>query len=133
MADITERVQAAVAASGARDGVAHVFVPGSTAGVTTIEYESGALADFRRAFERVAPQSDDYEHNKRWNDGNGFSHVRAALLGPSLAVPFEDGRLLCGTWQHIVLVDFDNRAREREVVVSVLADVPAEGGRVRHG
>ena len=125
--DLTEKVQRVVAASNVSSGLVNVFVPGSTAGVTTIEYESGALEDLKRAFERVAPQNDDYEHNKRWGDGNGFSHVRAAMLGPSLTVPFERKELLHGTWQQIVLVDFDNRPRKREVVVSVLGTA-SKGG-----
>jgi secondary thiamine-phosphate synthase enzyme len=125
--DLTEKVQRVVTASNASSGLVNVFVPGSTAGVTTVEYESGALEDLKHAFERVAPQNDDYEHNKRWGDGNGFSHVRAAMLGPSLTVPFEQKKLLHGTWQQIVLVDFDNHPRKREVVVSVLGTA-SKGG-----
>ena len=96
-----------------------MFVTGSTAGVTTIEFEPGLLEDLPAAFERLAPQGLRYRHDETWHDGNGHSHVRASLLGPSLLVPFEDGRLLLGTWQQIVLVDFDNRPRRREIVVQL--------------
>lgn len=97
-----------------------MFVPGSTAGVTTIKFEPGALSDLRTALERTAPEGARYAHDSRWGDGNGFSHVRAALLGPSLSVPFTGKRLLLGTWQQIVLFDFDNRPRKRRVVVQVV-------------
>jgi len=117
--DLTAEVQAVVERHGFRDGQALVFVPGSTAGVTTIEYEPGLLEDLPAAFERLAPQRIRYRHDDTWHDGNGHSHVRASLLGPSLQVPFEDGRLLLGTWQQIVLVDFDNRPRRREIVVQL--------------
>jgi secondary thiamine-phosphate synthase enzyme len=99
-----------------------LFVIGSTAGLTTIEYEPGAIADLGRAFEKLAPKGGEYEHHMRWGDDNGHSHVRAALLGPSLAVPFRDGRLTVGTWQQIVLVDFDTRPRQREVVAQVIGE-----------
>ena len=87
--------------------------------MTTIEYEPGCVADLQAAFERVAPRHGVYEHNQRWGDGNGFSHVRAALLGPSLTVPLDEGRMVLGTWQQLILVDFDNHPRERRLVVSV--------------
>lgn len=122
MLDVTSRVSDEVSRTGMSRGTATVFVPGSTCGVTTIEYESGALEDLRDAFERAAPEDIPYAHDARWGDGNGHSHVRAAMLGPSLAVPFADGRLLLGTWQQIVLVDFDNRPRTRRVVVSVAGE-----------
>lgn len=117
VADITERVESAVRSSGVRDGLVTVFVPGSTAGITTIEFEPGAVADLTRAIERLAPAGVHYDHDRRWGDGNGFSHVRAALLGPSLSVPVSQGRMELGTWQQIVLIDFDNRPRAREVVI----------------
>lgn len=117
--DLTERVEKILVDSGVTEGTATVFVPGSTAGVTTIEFESGALEDLKEAIERIAPGDIPYRHDARWGDGNGFAHVRAALLGPSLSVPVSGGRLLLGTWQQIVLVDFDNRERKREVVVQV--------------
>jgi len=117
--DLTPEVQGAVAKSGVEDGSVLVFTPGSTAGVTTIEFEPGAVADLARAIDQIAPTDGDYEHNRRWGDGNGYSHVRAALLGPSLTVPIVTGELRLGTWQQIVLCDFDNRPRRRQVVVQV--------------
>ncbi len=120
--DVTEDVAALVAASGIRDGAAIVSVSGSTGAVTTIEYESGALADLRRALDRLAPVNEEYAHNARWGDGNGFSHIRSALLKTSLAVPVVDGRLQLGTWQQIVVLNLDNRAREREVVAVVVGE-----------
>ncbi|MCK6459322.1 MAG: secondary thiamine-phosphate synthase enzyme YjbQ [Planctomycetes bacterium] len=120
--DLTERVRALVRKSGVREGTVHLFVPGSTAGLTTIELEPGCVADLRAAFERIAPREGRYDHNARWGDGNGFSHVRAALLGPSLTVPVGDGLPLLGTWQQVVLVDFDNRGRDRKVVATVMGE-----------
>ncbi len=120
--DITRSVSSAVAGSQISDGIATVFVPGSTAGITTIEFESGVVADLKGAIERLAPQNISYDHDARWGDGNGFSHVRAALLGASLTVPFNNGALRLGTWQQIVLVDFDNRGRNREVIVQVMGE-----------
>ncbi len=113
--DLTADVEGFVATSGIGDGWVTVFVPGSTAAVTTIEYESGAVNDLKRAIDRIAPQDAEYEHNLRWRDGNGYSHVRAALMGPSLTLPIAGGRLEHGTWQQIVLCDFDNRPRSRKV------------------
>ena len=101
-------------------GVITVFTPGSTAAVTTIEYESGVLKDLTEAIERLAPRGMDYAHDARWGDGNGYSHVRAALLGPSLTVPVIDGRPALGTWQQVVLIDFDNRPRERRVILQAM-------------
>jgi len=117
--DVTDRVREVLDRSDVQEGTVHVFVPGATAGVTTIEFEPGCVADLQAAFERIAPRQGDYDHNARWGDGNGFSHVRAALLGPSLSVPAAGGRLMLGTWQQIIVVDFDNKTRERQVVVSV--------------
>ncbi|MEE8523378.1 MAG: secondary thiamine-phosphate synthase enzyme YjbQ [Thermoanaerobaculia bacterium] len=113
--DLTDDVEAFVAGTGINDGWVTVFVPGSTAGVTTLEFESGAVNDLRQAIERIAPQDIEYEHNLRWGDGNGHSHVRAALLGPSLTLPISDGRVEHGTWQQIVLCDFDNKSRDRRI------------------
>ncbi|MFQ5913277.1 MAG: secondary thiamine-phosphate synthase enzyme YjbQ [Nitrospinota bacterium] len=118
--DITARVARCIEKSGFQAGTATVFVPGSTAGVTTIEFESGAVADLHAALERMAPEDVHYAHDARWGDGNGFSHVRAALLSPSLSVPFSEGRLLLGTWQQVVVLDFDNRPRKRRVVIQVV-------------
>lgn len=120
--DISELVAGAVRESGVSAGVATVFVVGSTAGVTTIEYEPGAVADFNRVFEAIAPRHADYAHHLRWGDDNGSSHVRAAMLGPSLSVPFTDGALALGTWQQIVLVEFDTSPRSRRFVVQVLGE-----------
>lgn len=117
--DITGEVANAVARRGQMEGFSLVFVPGSTAGITTIEYESGVVSDLEGAIERLAPADIHYHHDARWGDGNGFSHVRAALLGASFTAPFEGGRLLLGTWQQIVLIDFDNKPRQREVIIQI--------------
>ncbi len=122
MVDLTERVQEVVDRHHLRHGQTLVFVSGSTAGLTTVEYEPGLLEDLPAAFERIAPRDIPYKHEDTWHDGNGHSHVRASLLGPSLTVPVKDGRLLLGTWQQIVLMDFDNRPRRREVVVQLSGD-----------
>lgn len=127
--DLTDRVQALVKKHGFREGQALVFVSGSTAGITTIEYEQGLLKDLPEAFERLAPRDIRYHHEEAWHDGNGHSHVRASLLGPSVTVPFTDGKLLTGTWQQIVLVDFDNRSRRREVVVQLSGERDERTGR----
>ena len=118
--NISPEIAELVAESGIRSGVAVVNLAGSTGAVTTIEYESGALKDLRRALDQIAPVNDDYAHNERWGDGNGFSHVRSALLKTSIAVPVLDGQLALGTWQQIVVLNLDNRPREREVVGLVL-------------
>ncbi len=122
MVDITSRVQDVLSASGLSDGIVTVFVPGSTASVTTIEYEPGLAGDFPRAMERLAPKKEHYDHDARWGDGNGYSHVRASAIGPGLVVPFENGRLMLGTWQQIVFVDFDNRPRARNVIVQAMGE-----------
>jgi secondary thiamine-phosphate synthase enzyme len=120
--DLTPQVAALVRRHEFKHGQALVFVSGSTAGVTTIEYEPGLLKDIPAAFEKIAPRGARYHHEDTWHDGNGHSHVRAALLGCSLAVPFKEGHLLLGTWQQIVLIDFDNRPRKREVVVQMTGE-----------
>jgi secondary thiamine-phosphate synthase enzyme len=117
--DLTGDVQALVERHSLREGQVLIFVPGSTAGLTTIEFEPGLLKDLPAAFERLAPRGLRYHHEDSWHDGNGHSHVRASLLGPSLTVPVAAGRLVLGTWQQIVLVDFDNRPRRRELVVQL--------------
>ncbi len=119
MIDVTSRVQDVITSSGLSSGIAVVFVPGSTASVTTIEYEPGLMKDFPRAMDRLAPRGAHYDHDATWGDGNGYSHVRASIMGPSLVVPFENGRLMLGTWQQIVLIDFDNRPRTRSVIVTL--------------
>ena len=118
--DLTADVEAVVATAGLERGWVMVFAPGSTAGITTIEYESGCLEDLARAVERLAPREGDYAHNLRWGDGNGYSHVRAALMGPSLVLPVDGGQVVHGTWQQIVLCDFDNKPRKRRVLVEVM-------------
>ncbi len=118
--DLTDVAQEFVRSGVVQEGLLVVFTPGSTAGITTIEYESGAIADLKRALEVMAPRDGEYEHNLRWGDGNGYSHVRSALIGPSLAVPVREGRLELGTWQQIVLCDFDNRPRRRRVTLQLV-------------
>ena len=114
--DLTDRVSTEVAKASVSTGAVTLFVPGSTAALTTIEYERGVVEDLRRAVERMAPRDMHYEHDERWGDGNGYSHVRAALLGPSLQIPIVDGKMTLGTWQQIVVLDFDNRPRQRRIV-----------------
>lgn len=120
--DITNDVGNCVRKSGISSGIVTVFIPGSTAGVTTIEYEGGAIRDFREAIERIAPRNIHYHHDARWGDGNGYSHVRAALQGASLTVPFSSSELLLGTWQQIIAVDFDNRPRTRDVILQIIGE-----------
>ena len=120
--DITSEVADCVVGSKVKDGIVTVFVSGSTAGLTTIEYEPGLVQDLQEAFEKSAPRNGRYHHNLRWHDGNGFSHVRAAMLGPSLTVPFSNKHMQLGTWQQIVLIDFDNRSRSREIVVQIMGE-----------
>ncbi|MEJ2150937.1 MAG: secondary thiamine-phosphate synthase enzyme YjbQ [Chloroflexota bacterium] len=120
--DITGEVGRLVQGSGVRDGVVTIFTPSATSALTTIEYERGALADLRRLFNEIVDPAREYQHNLRWHDGNGHSHVRAALLGPSLSVPFVGGQLTLGTWQQIVFVDFDNRPRQRRLVVQIVGE-----------
>ncbi|MDZ4246618.1 MAG: secondary thiamine-phosphate synthase enzyme YjbQ [Dehalococcoidia bacterium] len=117
--DITPAVAKAVAASDIKNGNVTVFVAGSTAGVTTIEYEPGLVADLKNTWQRIAPEGVPYEHDARWGDGNGYAHVRSSLLGCSIVVPFVNGSLTLGTWQQIVLIDFDNRSRSREIVLQM--------------
>lgn len=120
--DLTRPLAELLAKIGMRDGTATLFVQGSTAGLTTIEYEPGVVSDLGEMFERIAPNDVDYKHEARWHDGNGHSHVRAALLGPSLVIPFVSGQFTLGTWQQVVLVDFDNRPRQRDIVVQFMGN-----------
>lgn len=120
--DITRDVAMGVSESGVSSGTVTVFIPGSTAGVTTIEYEGGAIKDFQEAIERIVPKNIGYHHDARWGDGNGYSHVRAALQGASLTVPFASSRLMLGTWQQIIVVDFDNRPRSREIILQIIGE-----------
>ena len=120
--DITSKVAEIVYRSKVKDGLACVFVVGSTAAVTTVEHEPGLISDMRDAMERLYPRDIDYEHHKRWGDGNGHSHIRASFVGPSLTVPVVDGQLQLGTWQQIVFMEFDNKPRTRELTVQVLGE-----------
>jgi secondary thiamine-phosphate synthase enzyme len=120
--DITERVATAVREADIANGTVTLFVVGSTAALTTIEFEPGAISDLNRMFEALAPRHGEYRHHLRWGDDNGSSHVRAALLGPSLTVPIVDGQLTLGEWQQIMLLEFDTRARRREVVIQVVGE-----------
>lgn len=120
--DITRQVQERIGETGLKNGIVTVFIQGSTAAITTIEYEPGLISDFKTLFDRIAPKGDNYKHQDRWQDGNGHSHMRASLLGPSLTIPFNEGYLTLGTWQQLVVVDFDNRPRQREIVVQVLGE-----------
>lgn len=122
MIDITEDVAKAIKESNVNDGIATIFVPGSTAAVTTIEYEPGLMKDFPDMLERIAPIDMEYEHDNTWHDGNGHSHIRASLIGPSLTVPFTNKELTLGTWQQIVLVELDIRNRDRSLVVQIIGE-----------
>jgi secondary thiamine-phosphate synthase enzyme len=120
--DITKAVAKVVAQSGLKSGTVTIFCPSSTSGLTTIEYEPGALKDLKRMFEELVPSGRDYAHNATWDDGNGHSHMRASLLGPSLTIPFVEKTLTLGTWQQIIYVDFDIRPRQRELVVQIVGE-----------
>jgi secondary thiamine-phosphate synthase enzyme len=120
--DITDKIERHVAQSGFKDGIITVFCPSATSALTTIEYENGAVSDLRRLFEEIIPQNREYAHNARWQDGNGHSHIRAALLGPSISIPFVDSRLTLGTWQQVIHIDFDVRPRHRQLVVQILGE-----------
>ena len=122
LVDITPQVREEVSGSGINSGTVTIFLAGSTAGISTIEYESGLLSDFESMWDRAVPRNIPYEHDRRWGDGNGYSHVRASLLGASLVVPFTDKTVHLGTWQQIVLVDFDNRPRSREIVLQIMGE-----------
>ena len=120
--DITPQIERQLAEAGISNGVVTIFVSGSTAGVTTIEFEPGLVSDLKSMWQRIIPKGIPYDHDRRWGDGNGYSHARASLLGASLVVPFNDKRLLLGTWQQVVLVVFDNRPRSRQVILQILGD-----------
>jgi len=120
--DITPEVQKQLAGTDIKNGIVTLFISGSTAGISTIEYEPGLLSDFKAMWERNIPQGIPYQHDRAWGDGNGHSHVRASLLGASLVVPFSNKRLALGTWQQIVVVDFDNRPRSRQIVVQIMGE-----------
>jgi secondary thiamine-phosphate synthase enzyme len=120
--DITEKVATLITKNDFAEGNALIFAGGSTAGVTTIEYEPGLLKDYPNFFEKIIPSDTNYEHDNTWHDGNGHSHIRASIQGASLTVPFAEGRLLIGTWQQIVFVDFDNRSRKREIIIQLFGN-----------
>ncbi len=120
--DITDKVSHKVGNSGVKDGIVTIFMVGSTAGLTTIEFESGLIADFQALWKKIAPENIPYAHNERWGDGNGYAHIRASLLGCSLTVPFNAGKLALGTWQQIILVDFDNRPRSRTIILQIMGE-----------
>lgn len=120
--DITDLVAVAIQKSGLKDGIVTVFCPSSTSGLTTIEYESGCVSDLKRLFDEIIAPDREYAHNARWGDGNGHSHLRAALLGASFTVPFANGQMTLGTWQQVIHVDFDVRPRQRELVVQLVGE-----------
>ncbi|MFC1860208.1 secondary thiamine-phosphate synthase enzyme YjbQ [Chloroflexota bacterium] len=120
--DITPQVEAQVAETNINNGTATIFITGSTAGISTIEFEPGLVSDFQGMWERNIPQDIPYDHDRRWHDGNGHSHVRASLLGASLVIPFNDRKLMLGTWQQIVVVDFDNRPRSRQIIAQIMGE-----------
>jgi secondary thiamine-phosphate synthase enzyme len=122
MIDITGHIAKELNNSDIDSGMATIFITGSTAGITTIEYEGGVLSDYKDMWNRNVPSNIAYQHDQRWGDGNGYSHVRASLQGPSLVVPFAKKKMMLGTWQQIVVVDFDNRARSREIVLQLLGE-----------
>jgi secondary thiamine-phosphate synthase enzyme len=122
MVDITDQTLKAIEESNLKDGIVTVFVSGSTAAITTIEYEPGLRNDFPMMLNRIIPQNIEYEHDKTWHDGNGHSHVRASLIGPSLTVPFKDGNLILGTWQQIVFFELDTRSRERRITIQIIGE-----------
>lgn len=120
--DITPQVEQQLAATNLNSGTVTIFVSGSTAGISTIEFEPGLITDLQEMWQRIAPENVPYHHDRRWGDGNGYSHVRASLLGASLVVPFSDRRLSLGTWQQITLIDFDNRPRSRQLILQIMGE-----------
>ncbi|MDX1415056.1 MAG: secondary thiamine-phosphate synthase enzyme YjbQ [Candidatus Promineifilaceae bacterium] len=122
MLDITDEISKGVDDSDFTNGIVTVFCPSATSALTTIEYESGCLEDLERLFDEIIPSDHHYAHNARWGDGNGHSHVRAALLGPSLTIPFVESRLTLGTWQQVIFVDFDNRSRQRRLIMQLIGE-----------
>ncbi|UZE92678.1 MAG: YjbQ family protein [Methanosarcinales archaeon] len=120
--NITDDVQKALDRANLKEGIITVFVPGATGAITTIEYESGLIEDLTHAIERIVPQGIEYKHNLKWGDGNGHSHVRASLIGPSVTIPFSNATLMLGTWQQIVFIDFDVRPRTRKIILQIIGD-----------
>jgi len=120
--NITEEIKEKIRESGFKEGIAVVFVPGATGGVTTMEFEPGVIKDLQETFERIAPQNGKYHHDHRWGDGNGYAHIRSAILGTSVSIPFSNGNLQLGMWQSVVFIDFDNKPRRRELIVKILGE-----------
>ncbi len=120
--DITSDIESSIHQSKVKNGIATVFIPGSTGAVTTVEYEPGLKEDIPEFMEKILPQDAHYHHNETWHDGNGFSHMRAALYGPSITIPFENGKLTLGTWQQIVLLDFDAQPRTRRIIIQIMGE-----------
>jgi len=120
--NITAETASAVLNTGLKNGSVTIFVPGSTAGITTVEYEPGLVDDLKAFFEKIAPKSGAYQHNIKWKDGNGYSHVRASFLGPGITVPFIDNKMQLGRWQQIIFIDFDNRPRDREIIIQIIGE-----------
>jgi secondary thiamine-phosphate synthase enzyme len=120
--DITEQTSKALKESKLEDGIVTVFISGSTAAITTIEYEPGLIQDFPRMLSRIVPKDIEYQHDNTWHDGNGHSHVKASLIGPSMTIPFKDGNLMLGTWQQIVLLETDTRPRERKIILQIIGE-----------
>jgi len=120
--NVTTDIVREVNNSGINSGTVTIFIPGSTAGISAVEYEPGLISDIKAMWERLVPSNIEYEHNKAWGDGNGYSHVRSSLLGPSITIPFVNKRMTLGTWQQIVMVDFDNRPRSREIILQIMGE-----------
>jgi len=118
--DITNRISEEVGQLNVKEGICLVSCPGSTSGITTIEYESGAVSDLKRILENIVPMSKDYEHCKKWGDCNGYAHIRSALINPFLSIPVENGKLVLGTWQQVIFLDFDNKSRKREIRIKIV-------------
>ena len=120
--NITQQLNSIFTESGLDNGIVTLFVSGSTAGITTFEYEPGLIQDLKEFYDKIAPSNVHYHHDETWGDANGFSHVRAAFTGPSMVIPFEKGRLLLGTWQQVVLLEFDTRPRKRDIIVQLMGE-----------
>ncbi len=120
--DVTSQISEEIKQSGINDGIVTIFVPGSTGGLSTIEYESGLVSDIKEAMERIAPQGIEYKHNLKWKDGNGHSHIRASIVGPSITIPFTKKKMLLGTWQQVIFLDFDNCSRNRKLILQILGE-----------
>lgn len=120
--DVTSQISEEIKQAGVSDGIVTIFVPGSTGGLSTIEYESGLVSDIKEAMERIAPQEIEYKHNLKWKDGNGHSHIRASIVGPSITIPFTKKKMLLGTWQQVIFLDFDNCSRNRRLILQIIGE-----------